>query len=70
MNPGFVSYAAKKGLDVFSADAMKKESYKSCDVVVLIDVLHHVGFEREKEILKLSMNCAKKKIKISIKYNN
>ena len=60
IDPVFVKYAKKKGLNVYKGDAIKKKSYKKADVILICDFLHHIGRKDEKKVLKLCKQNAKK----------
>ncbi|MBD3361677.1 methyltransferase domain-containing protein [Candidatus Woesearchaeota archaeon] len=60
IDPMFVKYAKKKGLNVYKGDALSKKSYKRADAIVMSDFFHHIGRKDEKKVLKLCNQYAKK----------
>lgn len=62
IDPMFVKYAKRKGLNVYQGDATQKKSYQKADAIVLSDFFHHIGRKDEKKVLKLCSRFAKKVI--------
>lgn len=60
IDPMFVKYAKKKGLNVYEGDATKAKAYKKADAIVMCDFFHHIGRKDEKKVLKLCKKHAKK----------
>lgn len=60
INNEFINYAKKKGINVYYGDCLKTEPYRKSDVIVLCDVLHHLGRENEKKVLQLCNKNSKK----------
>lgn len=50
LNSKFIAYAKKKGLNVEVRDAFDFSHYPKCDVILIMDILHHVGQNHEKLI--------------------
>jgi SAM-dependent methyltransferase len=42
LNPSFIEYCRKKGLNVFQKDVRHHEEYPECDYIVFCDTLHHI----------------------------
>jgi len=59
IDPIFVKYAKKKGLNVYLGDATHKKSYEKTDTIVISDCIHHFGRQDEKKALKLCKKFAK-----------
>lgn len=60
IDPVFVNYAKKKGLNVYLGDATKPKPYKKADAIVMADFFHHIGRQDEKKTLRLCNKYAKK----------
>jgi SAM-dependent methyltransferase len=60
IDPTFVKYAQKKGLNVSEGDATKAKAYKKADAIVMCDFFHHIGRKDEKKVLNLCKKHAKK----------
>jgi hypothetical protein len=60
INEKFVQYARDKGLDVQQGNAKDASFYKSSDIVVLCDALHHIV--PEMSVLEHSLNSAQQKL--------
>ena len=60
IDPSFVKHCKRKGLNVYKGDALTAKSYKKADVIVLYDVVHHIGRKDEKKMFKLCNKFAKK----------
>ncbi len=63
LNEIFVKYAQKRGCDVIVGDVLDPEVYKKSDVVMVIDLLHHLPTKNMTEVIELAVkNCCEKLI--------
>lgn len=60
IDPRFVKYCKKRGLNAYEGNALTEKSYKKADVIVLCDVVHHIGRKDEQKMFKLCKKSAKK----------
>lgn len=60
LGPENVEHATKKGLDVWKGNVLMEEDYKAADVVVVVDVLHHVSLEERKKFISLCWKYTKR----------
>jgi len=61
LNKKFIDDSMKKGLNVKLKSVFEYKSYPKADVVLIIDVLHHI-FPRHEELIKKAKKSAKKVI--------
>ncbi len=64
LNKSFVNYAKKKGRDICLGNIFDEDNYKSVDIILLCDILHHLKDEEIEDLLLLSTKYAKEKIVI------
>lgn len=64
LNPSFVKYGQKKGLDIKLGDIFDPTLYPASDMVLLCDILHHLSDEKMRELLDLSVKFSREKVVI------
>jgi SAM-dependent methyltransferase len=67
MNDSFVRYYSRKGVNLKKKNILDFDKYPSADVIVLVDVLHHVN-PKHKLLLKECIKRAKLKVIVSEGY--
>lgn len=63
-NQKFIRYARKKNLDVAVGDIFDPAHYRRADVVLLADILHHLGNEDIHRLFSISLRYAREKVVI------
>lgn len=63
-NESFIKYGLKRGLQVWKGDALDRKNYRSADVVVVCDVLHHLKPKDRIFFLKHCFRSAKRTLVI------
>lgn len=61
LNPAFVRQARSRGLNVIRGNMFDSGSYVTCDVIVAVDILHHVS-HRKNELIPIARRFTKKLI--------
>lgn len=61
LNPVFIKTAKKNGLRVEKGDVFDPENYSSCDIIIAMDMLHHIDSRKDK-LISISERFAKKMI--------
>jgi len=64
LNKSFVNYAKKKGRDISLGNIFDEKNYKSVDIILLCDILHHLKNQEIENLLLLSTKYVKEKIVI------
>ena len=64
LNERFIAHAKEHGKNVQLADIFDPDSYAKNDVLVLVDLIHHMPGERLQELFELVFKHAKKKVVI------
>lgn len=62
LNARFVEHARRRGRDVVLGDVFDPAQYRGSDVVLLIDILHHLPAERVEEAVALAVGVAREKL--------
>jgi SAM-dependent methyltransferase len=59
-NPHFIAYALRKGNQVRLGNILEPENYRSADVVVICDVLHHLPMTQKQRFIRLCFSHTKR----------
>ena len=62
INKEFIRHGQSMGLDLKLADIFDSASYKQSDVILMIDVVHHLTSEKLKELFDIVFSYANKKV--------
>ena len=64
LNPIFVAYARKRGVDVELRNIFDSKAYRKSDVFTLVDVVHHVPSAKLRELFDLIFSHTAKRVVI------
>ena len=62
LNKRFVAYGRKKGINLELKSIFDPAAYKSSDIIMVIDIIHHLPSDKLKELFNLVFQHAKQKV--------